>query len=1735
MESTDSMKSRVQLRIKRAKSHVKIRFNHGKSRIKRIKNRIKGESSQAASRVQTPIPTERNQSATLPSPDSRTVGGASNESTIPPRVSYDSTIHGVGTLSEPSHDTAPQRGHDNDSASYISLPNLVTHAGDNEGNTGVAMDSQSENDPSVPLGPGQLWAAAYKRLEDDDPKLLHTYQQFLLSKGHNSRNHPQVVSEDWQAQVKKLAKEALEASQKERLSFKLREKNIVVREQLEKAMGFIVSVKDIVGAAISSEPHAALGWAGAMFVLPLLSTMLQQDKLAIEGFESIVNLLIRCKLVVDDFLQPSALDSGISANYSDTVHSLQSKIIDFYYSVYKYQISVIAHFNRSTLSKLWKDFRVKDDWKGKTGQFKATELEIREDIQALSAHKTKEIDNKLEDLLSENQNSLEEYKKIMKESLEAIKHASDLKDLPVAHSAAFESSESGRRCCTPQTQLKILSHVQEWVESPTSKPILWLHGMAGTGKSTISQTVATALDKKTSFANDSQLSDNIYLGGTFFFKQDDTSRNHASVLFTTLAHQLAHKRFGLEKEIARAINENASPNIGVKSVKVQWEELILKPLKTIQESLPRTRLVLILDALDECRHQETGTMRANIRDIVQSLGQLRELSGIQIRVLVTSRNESHIYAAFNELKDSYDHHELPKVTLDGSHNDISIFLENELYGNRKDDEYGAQWPTPVEFSKLVEKSGGLFIYAATACKFLSVNDTELAKERLDKLLEGTPSSKSPESSLDSIYRTVLDAYTRDWTEDEKQKDRLIKETLRLIVVLFKPLPINSLAELTTSKSQASRVRKCLESVRSIVDIPEGYELPVSLVHLSFHEFLLDEQRCKTTGFYVEPSITHIHLFKRCLDIMSQQLHMDMCDLKKPGVLSTEIQRDLVQQSISPLLQYACRYWVDHLLLVREAHLPQDILSDNGKVHKFMKKHILNWLEVLSLIGEVGSAVHAINHLRTLVNPQMSLKLSDFLNDSYRFTLFNIGITREAPLQVHYSSVLFSPSSSIVRRLFLGSLIEWITKMPTVEDAWGTELLNIKCDGWLDSIAASPDGKMLAAVSNGALQLFEAATGTEIVKIDFRPNQHIRKTLFSTDGQYVALGLESGLVRLYDIQTRETSDLQGHKRRVTGLAFSQSPSSHIFASISNDGSCCVWDWSRKKPIHTLQTAKEHTTAVGISPDGNFVAVGSMTANRFRESTLQVWDINTGESVITSDDIEYIRSITFSHDGDSMAVAIYDTSLKLYDTKTWLSRFTLSFLTLLSVAFSSDGKILKICSGTWTKIYFYNAVSGEKIRGPYVPPYSCWGAVFFPNGKIIVLMLGDSMRLCSLTASNEERLPSYDIIAVTPLDYNSVMAVYDGTTSFWELNEFKVVQEIPRRLECSSNSRFAVHYSENSIEIWSTVTRDLVEHFKGTGKIHFSPFGEILALVSSDVSYNIIQILEIDTWKERTNLTLQYSPAPLYVEFSSGNKPILWRRRSDLDEGSYLEIFILEKHGHFRSMEYNNVGYPTFSPDGKWMAFEECKKGPYVHLFEVETQQQRAKLPYNRRRNPKILFSPDSTLIAILANRMFTLWDMTQNVRVHNLEVTDSSCLIAISLNGEFVLDIDDQMNICDLKTNQVVTLPSGVLDYGLSFSKDSEYLISPRGRLPYRSTGRDLDYLYVSENWVLQGGERLLRLPQAYIPVVDNVVVKGATIVLGVQFSSPVFITIDLENTPLAKRRKESLQVEVVGSRITEVE
>ncbi|KAH8107570.1 hypothetical protein DFH11DRAFT_1711277, partial [Phellopilus nigrolimitatus] len=182
--------------------------------------------------------------------------------------------------------------------------------------------------------------------------------------------------------------------------------------------------------------------------------------------------------------------------------------------------------------------------------------------------------------------------------------------LHLVHKACYDPDHS----CLPGTRENILKDIGNWATSqePLTK-LFWLHGIAGSGKSSIASSVAYSLDKQGSLA------------GYFFFKRDIPECRDTQYFISTLAYHLARTYKPFRDVVLQVIQKN--PDIANKAISLQFETLFTCPLSECIQLSPSKPLVMIVDALDEC--QDAGRVSAY----------LAQLAGLVswLKIFVTSR------------------------------------------------------------------------------------------------------------------------------------------------------------------------------------------------------------------------------------------------------------------------------------------------------------------------------------------------------------------------------------------------------------------------------------------------------------------------------------------------------------------------------------------------------------------------------------------------------------------------------------------------------------------------------------------------------------------------------------------------------------------------------------------------------------------------------------------------------------------------------------------------------------------------------------------------------------------------------------------------------------------------------------------------------------------------------------------------------------------------------------------
>ena len=498
-----------------------------------------------------------------------------------------------------------------------------------------------------------------------------------------------------------------------------------------------------------------------------------------------------------------------------------------------------------------------------------------------------------------------------------------------------EFSHGDRRGCLKGTRVAVLNKIELWIGNRTTPPVYWLNGLAGTGKTTITQTIAERV-----FADGK-------LGASFFCSRGVAKRSDLRFIFPTLAIQLARKYSDFRSLFVPLLRSN--PGIFHKSLNDQMCKLIVQPLKESKIST-----VVIIDALDECIDREPASA------ILSVLGDfVSEIPAVKF--LVTGRPEPRILEGFRHpsLENEKDVLVLHEVEPSQVADDILLYFRHELSDIARRRGLDG-WPTAVQLDLLCKRAAGLFVYAVATVKFIDKPSAN-ARTQLNLLLQSPELNEreaktkfNENSTLNSLYTTILHgAFGED---DDPDNDPKVQLVLSAMVLAANPLSPSTIARLL-SLDPLEDVLPLLSSIRSLL-ILKDINLPVLPFHKSFSDFIVDSDRCTDKRFHVSRPARSSELLVSCLDLMNLTLKKNMCELPDAAANSdVEDLKERVERYIDPALQYACGSWHTHLIdgpavLVRTSKIA-------SALHLFLETKFLFWLEVLSVLGAPRNAIDAL--------------------------------------------------------------------------------------------------------------------------------------------------------------------------------------------------------------------------------------------------------------------------------------------------------------------------------------------------------------------------------------------------------------------------------------------------------------------------------------------------------------------------------------------------------------------------------------------------------------------------------------------------------------------------------------------------------------------------------------------------------------------------------------------------------
>ncbi|CAB4009633.1 cleavage stimulation factor subunit 1 [Paramuricea clavata] len=167
---------------------------------------------------------------------------------------------------------------------------------------------------------------------------------------------------------------------------------------------------------------------------------------------------------------------------------------------------------------------------------------------------------------------------------------------------------------------------------------------------------------------------------------------------------------------------------------------------------------------------------------------------------------------------------------------------------------------------------------------------------------------------------------------------------------------------------------------------------------------------------------------------------------------------------------------------------------------------------------------------------------------------------------------------------------------------------------------------------------------------------IRSLSFHPSGDFLLVGTEHPTIRLYEINTLQcyvaSNPKEYHNGPITQVSYS--PSGHLYASTSKDGSIKVWDGVSNRCISTFPNAHNgnEVSAVRFSKNSKYLLTSG------KDSLIFLWELSTGRAVSMYTGAkaapQYAVGATFNHTEDYILMPdstdLHSPKIACWDTRS-----------------------------------------------------------------------------------------------------------------------------------------------------------------------------------------------------------------------------------------------------------------------------------------------------------------------------------------------------------------------------------------------------------------------------------------------------------------------------------------------------
>ncbi|QRW25831.1 Vegetative incompatibility protein HET-E-1 [Rhizoctonia solani] len=1072
------------------------------------------------------------------------------------------------------------------------------------------------------------------------------------------------------------------------------------------------------------------------------------------------------------------------------------------------------------------------------------------------ARKAEEQTKKIE----EEARKAEEHLKKTEELAKHIKssHARSYLDrLCPSFSAQFNSTQAielKRGECTAGTRLEVLANMRQWASIPGSDSgaVYWLNGMAGTGKTTIAYSLCSELEKTKQ------------LGASFFCSRLLPECRDVNRIIPSIAYQLAQHSPVFGAALLEALERD--PDIHTRVPAIQFNSLIAEPLLKTKSSL-KDSLIVVIDALDECKNQESTKV------VLSTLLYVDDSLHLPIRFFVSSRPEPEIHQEMRKRMNAERYSQLILHELDSDtvQTDIHKYIRAALAPMDQ--------VSDSQITQLVGDCGVLFIYAATAVRYISYkNFTKDPYGRLQNVLNASsPGARQKDKAINDLYTVILKAALEDEDIDDTERKDILR-LLHTIVIAQEPLTISALSGLLQLGSE-DRVRGAIRPLWSVLHVTGSNEL-VTTLHASFPDYMLSKER--SGDYWCDRKLYDSAMARLCLGcIAATRPRFNICGLDSSTALDKDVPNldQKIQNVVPAHLLYACRYFAAHL---ESAAVPHELST---LVREFMLTQLLLWLEVMNLTGNIQTAEKAMRRVDSWAMAHTDTpELQELAHDAWCFTTsFGSNVVCASTPHIYVSMLPFWPSSRPISQAYKGLYHGLPEVGGTAMDMRQLAVLATwSFSKAVNCVVFSRDGSRVALASGWQVIVADAYSDRPIAEPLKGHTKTVTSVDFSPDGTRIVSGSDDWSIRVWDVETGQLvlGPLQGHSYVITSVQYS--PDETCIASCSYDGTIRTWDATTGETKLVIETPEEHRSpihSIRYSPDGAHIVAGlengqlyvwqasigalvlgplqahthavlsvdyspdgTHTVSGSHDNTIRIWNSVDGYAVPgpPMEQNTAIRSVRYSPDGRHIASGSYDGTICVWDPQTCmaiLGPLKAHSNSISSICYSPDGARIVSCAYNDPTVHAWDARRRQKALpvAEGCAEQVGWLA-YSPDSSCIVSASGNHITSHTSSVSSVDYSPTGDQFASGSWD--KTICTWDAQTGHMLLGPLTGhTRPVSSVAYSPDGTSLASGSGDSTIRVWSTRTGELIlgpleYHTSFVIMVRYSPTGTCIASCSFD---------------------------------------------------------------------------------------------------------------------------------------------------------------------------------------------------------------------------------------------------------------------------------------------------------------